>query len=595
MSVKTEDVEKKEARPVRRKKKRGVLRFLRVMIAIMLVAVIALAAVLYLAMSGRIFQPGGLRAGESPLWTPAPAEPTVYTVTCILPQGEPLSISGTEGETVKLPDAPDLPGYNFLGWTTGKGESVEQTEYVLGSNLCFVAVYAPALRDAKTEGNHPAFLSLDQDGLFHPEAPFSRADAVSALVSLLDDALISDGESAESPAENAEAPAENAEAPAGYAEAPAGEAEAAADAAEEGVEGAAEAAAKESFERAQALLIELGVLDGQLSEPDGPISYAELFRLLSSFFPKSEASYLFENIPASDPRCDDFCLAMEKGWIEDTSLEPDRTLTRRDAARIFCRLVGRTGDVSQDHTMVGTILDLSSKDPDFWSIAEAVIPHESVHEADGEHWSASDALPLRQEGLFFVGTALHCIDADGCPVISDSYGNFDFDADGVITTGMPELDELVQEKLRTLAKANGIENVADERERMLRIAYNDITYHNSYLPARNSEIHEVGDTSFVNEAAYKILTTHKGCCYNYNSAFYVCAKALGYDAVIYSGKVNPVPIQRPHAWVEIEFDGIPYVFDPENEYTQVIKGHTGQVFFKLPYERVKGWYYYKGE
>ena len=59
MSVKTEDIEKAAARTARRRKKDGILRFLRVMIAIMLVAVIALAAVLYLAMSGRIFRPGG--------------------------------------------------------------------------------------------------------------------------------------------------------------------------------------------------------------------------------------------------------------------------------------------------------------------------------------------------------------------------------------------------------------------------------------------------------------------------------------------------------------------------------------------------------
>ena len=577
MSVKTEDIEKAAARTARRRKKDGILRFLRVMIAIMLVAVIALAAVLYLAMSGRIFRPGGTGGAEMPLWTPPPAEPMAYTVTCLLPQGEPLTVSGTEGETVKLPDSPEIPGYSFLGWTTGKGESVAQTEFVLDSNLCFIAVYAPALRDAKAETSHPAILSLDKDGLFRPEEPFSRADTVLALYSLLDGALTADDGAEISEAEAVES------------------VEHAVNNSEESLEGAGGAAAKEAFEKAQALLIELGVLDGQLDSPDEPISFAELFKLLSAFFPKSEASYQFENIPESDPRCGDFALALEKGWIEDASVDPDRALTRRDAARILCRVAGRAGDAAQDHAKVGTILDLSSKDPDFWAIAEAVIPHESAFESDGEHWSSSEALPLRQEGLFFVGTALHCIDADGCPVISDSYGNFDFGSDGVITTGMPELDELVQQKLRDLAEANGIEDVSDARERMLRIAYNDITYHNSYLPARNSEIYEVGDTSFVNDAAYKILTTHKGCCYNYNSAFYVCAKALGYDAVIYSGKVNPVPIQRPHAWVEIEFDGIPYVFDPENEYTQVIKGHTGQVFFKLPYERVKGWYYYKGE
>ncbi len=571
MTNKTENVEKIEKKPVKRRKKSGILVFLRLMIAILLVVVISLAIVLYLAMSGRIFQSSESKGFSISPRTEAPSEPVVHTLSCITPLGEPLSVTGEEGETVALPEAPKIEGYCFLFWTDSEGRRVEQSEFVLESDLSFSAVYAPALRDAKTETSHPAFLSVSEDGYFRPDEPLSRADAVLALYSLLDSALTADDGGAVS------------------------ETEAAAPAADSSDENAEDAEARADFEEAQRLLIELGVLDGQLDSPDDPISFAELFRLLSAFFPKSEASYLFENIPDSDPCRGDFCLAMEKGWIEDSSIDPDRIMTRRDAARIFNRLVGRAGDEGQDHAKVGTILDLSSKDPDFWMIAEAAIPHECACEEDGEHWTDSEALPLRQEGLFFVGAALHCIDENGCPVISDSYGNFDFNAEGVITTGMPELDELVQQKLLELAEANDIEDISEARERMLRIAYNDITYHNSYLPARNSEIHEVGDTSFVNEAAYKILTTHKGCCYNYNSAFYVFAKALGYDAVIYSGKVNPVPIQRPHAWVEIEFDGIPYIFDPENEYTQVIKGHTGTVFFKLSYERAKGWYYYRGE
>ena len=266
-------------------------------------------------------------------------------------------------------------------------------------------------------------------------------------------------------------------------------------------------------------------------------------------------------------------------------------LTRRDAARIFNRLVGRTGNAETDYAKVGTILDVSFDDPDFPDIAEAVIPHEAAWDEGGEQWSSSEALPLRKEGLYFVGTKLHCIDANGGPVINASYGNFDFGPDGVITTGMPELDVLVQEKLVQLQ----LDPATMDREVMLRTIYNDVTYHNAYLMARKNELHEIGDISWVNDAAYRMLTVEKGCCYNFSAEFYVLAKAIGFDAVIYSGTINPPPHIREHGWVEIEFDGVPYIFDTELEYTQVINGHTGTVYYKISYERVKGWYYNRGE
>ena len=65
--------------------------------------------------------------------------------------------------------------------------------------------------------------------------------------------------------------------------------------------------------------------------------------------------------------------------------------------------------------------------------------------------------------------------------------------------------------------------------------------------------------------------------------------------MIYSGRINPPPNQRPHGWVEIEFDGVPFIFDTELEFTQVISGFTGTVYYKISYERVKGWYYDRGE
>ena len=116
-----------------------------------------------------------------------------------------------------------------------------------------------------------------------------------------------------------------------------------------------------------------------------------------------------------------------------------------------------------------------------------------------------------------------------------------------------------------------------------------MTYHNSYL---RLHYYEVGDISWVNDEAYHMFAEHKGNCYNYAAEFYVLAKALGYDAVIYSGTIDPDP--TPHAWVEIEFDGVPYIFDTELEFTQVTIAHHGSSYFKAPYAKVETWYYFRG-
>lgn len=549
MSVKTENTEKTKKKHVRHRKKGGILTFLRVMIGILLVAVIALSCVLYLAKAGLIFPRSELDADViTPFWVEPTPEPVVYTVTCVTPLDEDLTFSALEGENVTLPDAPEIEGYTFLNWKDGKGKIVDQTEFVLESDLTFSAVYVPAFRDASTETSHAAFLSVDEDGFFHPDEPLSRSEFVVILYAMLDPALT-------------------------------------------GVDGTADSLPEGRFDEAAAKLKELGVAKGYDFSSDDPISLAELFNILSDFFPQSAAECSFDNIPSTDPCYGAFCLAMEKGWIEDSSVSAEQILTRRDAARIFNRLVGRTGNVEEDYARVGTILDVSFFDPDFRDIAESAIPHETSLETDGEHWVSSEALPLREEGLFFIGTELHCIDAQGSAVVNGSYGNFDFGPNGVITTGMPELDELVQKKLIDLK----IDPSTMEKEQMLRIIYSDVTYHNSYLMARKNELHEMGDISWVNDAAYRMLTIKKGCCYNFSAAFYVLAKAIGYDAVIYSGTINPPPLVRAHGWVEIEFDGVPYIFDTELEYTQVIGGNTGTSYYKISYERVKGWYYNRGE
>ena len=514
---------------------RGKLLFWRVAASVLLLAVIALGTMLVLSKTAPALPPEATPE-------PTPAEAVRCTAWCYAPQGEPQQVTGLSGEEISLPQGPQIDGYTFLYWTDENGAEVEGGRTTLYADAAFSANYAIAFRDESLETRHEPYLSIDDEGYFHPLGTVSRAEAATMLYAILDTEL----------------------------------------------QGSAEFSDLDPSDpcyTAAATLKDLGVIGGSRFHPDEPISLGELFEMLAHFFPRSEKTCTFDNIPESDPRYGVFCLAMEQGWIRESSVSPDADLTRAAAARIFNRLRGRSPAASIDHAMVGTILDVSFGDPDFPDIAEAAIPHEAEQTDGGEIWTASEALELRGEGLFFIGTALHAIDADGGAVVNGSYGSFDFGADGVITTGMPELDVLVQEKLAEL-----VDPATMEPERMLYLVYNYVTYSNNYL---GIHFYEVGDTSWVNDEAYHMLTAHKGNCYNFSSEFYVMARAIGFDAQIFSGTIEPN--SSPHAWVEIEIDGMPYIYDTELEYTQVIFQDSTSSYYKAPLPKMERWHYFKGD
>lgn len=170
-----------------------------------------------------------------------------------------------------------------------------------------------------------------------------------------------------------------------------------------------------------------------------------------------------------------------------------------------------------------------------------------------------------EEGTFFVGTKLYCVGADGKPVINGTYGEYlTFGPDGAYTTGMPELDALLQEELQEY-----IDPENEPRMVMLRNLYNHVVADFEYL---RRSYYEKGETGWEAEEAYVMLSTRKGNCYNYAAAFGYLARAIGFDAHIYAGTVRGMgtadyPTVNPHGWVEINFDGEWRLFDPEYEFT----------------------------
>ena len=511
-----------------KKKNEGSPVLRRVVGSILVLAVLALGVLLFCAKEGLIF------VREEP--------PIMVSASFYTPVGEPTVLSVEQGGSLAMPDGPEIEGYTFLGWADENGDMEYAAGITLFENRSFSARYAIAFKVDDGDGPHEPYMPLDADGLFHPYDGLLRGDAVRLIYSILDTDAVGSGSFAD-------------------------------------------ADPSADYYAAAATLKDLGVLSGSRLHPDEAITYGELFEMLACFFPRCEEDHAFANVPADSEFYRPFCLALRMGWLDDDTASPNDEVRRGEAAHIFNILRGRRPLDESDTAKVGTILDVSFRDEYFWDIAEACTPHVCRVEGGVEHWVSSEPQELREEGFFFIGTVLHYADASGSALVNEAMGDFVFGPDGAITTGMPELDELVQLKLQELVDPETM-----TPEQMLRRVYDNVTYHNKYLRVN---YYEVGEKGWINEEAYRMLSTGKGNCYCFAAEFTVLARALGFDAKCYSGTIGTVP--RPHGWVEISFDGVDYVFDPNIEYEEHIMLHKSTCMYKLPPERYKGWYYAKGD
>ena len=509
-------------------------------------AVIALGALL-------LFRPG--EAAPAPTETPEPTpepvatpEPTPQPLTlCLHGPEEDSLVLLSPGDFYRAPEAP-LEGYTFLRWQNADGEAFPAAGAQVWEETDLYPVYAMRLGRA----DHAPYLSLDEQGAFHPGNPLSRREVVSALYFLLDTELVGDGSFLDLPEDDPLAPA-------------------------------------------AATLKQLGVLSGSRLHPDETITRQEFLAMLCCFFPEGTEPAEFSDLTEQDALYPLFRTAAERGWIEsgpDTPARPDDELSRLEFVSILSEAMDRHGDREKRRELVGTILDLRHDDPHFWDVAEAVIPHKASGEGAEERWIRSKALPLREEGLFFLGTELHAIDSEGNPVVNGEYAGLLFDKNGVETSGSEELDRRVRELLPKLVDPSSMEG-----EQMLRVFF-DYLYET--FRYRSGDLYPLGETGWEVRDALELLEQRKGNCYNFAALYCELARAVGYDARAFAGAVfssgesfvteykdcygNPMNLPRrhcPHGWVEIEIDGVTYVFDPVFVLRSPNVENKKLVFFKM--------------
>ena len=315
--------------------------------------------------------------------------------------------------------------------------------------------------------------------------------------------------------------------------------------------------------------------DGFL-HPDDPLTYRALYEALHALVYPAAAEYLPE-LPVSDEAVPpeeflDVLLTLFPAEKVDGAVPAERdggTLARREAAAILNALLGRgrTETVTLRRDAVAAP-DVSPAAPDYWDLVEASVSH--IPDDWGESWQRCEIPARYAPGLLLLDGRLYCIGEDGAMLTDTESGGLAFGRDGVYTSGNAELDGYVVGILASIMR----ENPGADRLELLRAAYNYSRDSFTYL--RKSPF-DFGATGWEAEAAVEMFSTLYGNCYNYAAAFWSLARGLGYDAYAYSGTIS----EAPHGWVEITIDGTDYLFDPELEMANLVRGGYAASRFML--------------
>ena len=273
---------------------------------------------------------------------------------------------------------------------------------------------------------------------------------------------------------------------------------------------------------------------------------------------------------------------------------PDVAITREDLTDLLGRLfsagavkeaLGTMGESltrGQAAVIINGLLGLEEVEekayfPDVSPAMEEFSAVECAGIGGGISWLKGDRA---EPGFVNLEGYLYCVGDDGYFLRDTMKGTLYFDITGRFTSGDEALDKFVADIIDAQTKSSM------SREDMLRALYLYVRDHYLYL---KRSLYDVGETGWEVSEALVMFQTGKGNCYNFSGAFWALARGIGYDAVCYSGLVGRG--RDPHSWVEIEFDGVPYIYDVETEMSQRLQDDYISNLYKMTYEQGKYWSY----
>ena len=225
-------------------------------------------------------------------------------------------------------------------------------------------------------------------------------------------------------------------------------------------------------------------------------------------------------------------------------------------------------------------------------LGEDGIPKTGWVEADG-NWYRLDESGIVQldmaepapykPGFVNIDGWLFYVQENGHFLKDGDVGELHFGSNYRYTSGDEVLDGYVAKLIDGFIK----ENPKKDRLGLLRVAYDHcVTGGYQYL-RRN--IYKKGHTGWEIEDAKVMFESSRGNCYNFAAAFWALARGLGYEAYALAGYCTKSV--QPHGWVQIEFDGEDYFFDPEWHYDYIHDKREVKDMFMISLEAADWWYY----
>ncbi len=417
----------------------------------------------------------------------------------------------------QLPEqVPELPE-GYAGWWDAQGRDLDPGQTTVWWDRTFVAFQTVSLNTQ----DHTPFMDGASDGLFYPDRGMTRAEAVQVLYALM-----------EQPSA-AQAAYSDVDPGAWYAD---------------GVE----------------TLGGMGLLDclpGGAFRPDDAITRGELAVILSRFLPQRQGEDPgFSDVPVQDPTYEAVCAVSAAGLFSgypDGTFRPDEAVTRAQAAAVFNRLLDREPD-AQTIASSGSLRIFPDVSPDHWAytqIMEATVAHDYTAEGGGEVWTRVEpGTTALADGYYRFGEWLYRVQ-DGMFLRSTTADGFTFDAQGRYTTGSASLDE----QLHRIVREHTDSSMTQEEQ--LRALYNYVRDNFTYL---RRDLVSQSDVGWEPAYAAEFLELGRGNCYSYSALFCLLARQLGLPAQTAVGYLGSY--SDPHGWVEIEMDGVTYMFDPQLEW-----------------------------
>ncbi len=318
--------------------------------------------------------------------------------------------------------------------------------------------------------------------------------------------------------------------------------------------------------------------DGRL-RPDDTLTADELVAAFDAIAVPEAEKYLPGMPTGPEPVTGELLASLFSHCFPGAIQTPEGEVTRAQFAQLLCQALGREGEtVALSDAPVYP--DLALTRADAAALLEAAAPH--VPDEAGKTILEAFLDRTWEPGFFNLAGWLYHAEEDGTLTRNAKIGTLSFAADGHYTSGDGTLDEEVAAILAPMTQSGG------DREEMLKQVFfyvRDLTYvSRDTLP--------IGATGWELSTAREMLEKGLGNCYYFAAGFWALARGLGYEAVCYSSIAFPTA--TPHAWAEIEFDGVPYIFDPQqaNQRRREDRETNELELFKITHEEGAPWMYF---